>query len=114
VNTPSHFLMTALAGNQLKRRNINISTSGLLLGSIMPDIPLFALTFGYFAYRAWFDPLGPNEFIFGQRYDDLYFLNPFWIAAHNFFHAPFMIAVIGAVGYMALRRQKKWGAFIIE
>jgi hypothetical protein len=112
VNTPSHFLMTALAGDQLKRRNIAVSTSGMLSGSVLPDIPLFVLTFGYFAYRSWFEQFGPDEFIFDQRYDNLYFSNPYWIAAHNLFHAPLVIAMIGLIGYFGMHRKKWWGAFV--
>lgn len=110
MNTHSHFLMTALAGDQLKKRDVPLNNRAFLLGSVMPDIPLFALTLGYFVYRYWFDPIGPGEHIFGPRFDALYFTNPYWIAAHNFFHAPFIIGLMLAAGYVGMKRQKKWAA----
>ncbi|GAB4425195.1 MAG: hypothetical protein Kow0031_04670 [Anaerolineae bacterium] len=109
MNTYSHFLMTALAGDRLKLRNIPVHTKAFLLGSVAPDVPLVALTLGYFAYRYWFDPIQPGEHIFGDRYDNLYFYNPFWIAAHNMLHAPLLIALYAAIGYYATRARKRWG-----
>jgi hypothetical protein len=101
--------MTALAGDRLKKRGLPVHTKAALLGSVMPDVPLFVLTFGYFAYRYWFDPIQSGEHIFGPRFDNLYFTNPFWIAGHNLFHAPLMIAALGTAGYLAARREKPWG-----
>ena len=112
MNTHSHFLITAFAGNRLKNKGLPVHTKGFLLGSVLPDAPLFLFTFGYFAYRYWIDPVGPGEHIFGPRYDNLYFSNPFWIVGHSLFHAPFLIGLMAVAGYLGARRQKKWGNFL--
>lgn len=110
MQTYSHFLMTAVLNDSLKSRGLPVHTKALLLGSFIPDVPLFVLTLGYFAYRAWFDPRLPGEHIFGPRYDTLYFHHPLWITGHNLFHAPLLIALMLVVGYyLGLRPQKKWG-----
>lgn len=111
MQTYSHFLMTAVLNEGLKVRGVTVQPKALLLGSFMPDVPLFLLTLGYFAYRAWFDPRLPGEHIFGARYDNLYFHNPFWITGHNLFHAPVLVGLMLVVGYtVGLRHQKKWAA----
>lgn len=111
MQTYSHLLMTAVLNHGLKSHGIPVHTKALLLGSFMPDVSLFGLTLGYFVYRHWFDPAGSGEHIFGPRYDNLYFHNPFWITGHNLLHAPVLISLMALVGYYAgLRRQKKWGA----
>ena len=110
MQTYSHFLMTAVLNDGLKSRGLPVHTRALLLGSIMPDVSLFVLTLGYFAYRYWIDPRVPGEHIFGPRYDNLYFNNPFWITGHNLFHAPLLIGLMLVSGYyLGLRQQKKWG-----
>ena len=43
----------------------------------------------------------------------LYFTDPLWIAAHNFFHAPFILLVIGLIGYLAQRRSQTWGRYLL-
>ncbi|MBE7472941.1 MAG: metal-dependent hydrolase [Anaerolineales bacterium] len=110
MQTYSHFLMTAVLNDGLKSRGLPVHTKALLFGSFMPDVPLFLLTLGYVAYRAWIDPRLPGEHIFGPRYDNLYFHHPLWITGHNLFHAPVLIALMLGVGYyLGLRQQKKWG-----
>lgn len=110
MQTYSHVLMTAALNGGLKARGIPVHTKALLLGSFMPDLPLFGLTLGYLLYRYWFDPAGSSEHLFGPRYDNLYFHNPFWLTGHNLLHAPVLLSIMALAGYYAgLRRQKKWG-----
>lgn len=109
MRTYSHFLMTAVLNDSLKSRGLPVHTKALLFGSFMPDVPLFVLTLGYFAYRYWFDPLTPGEHIYGPRYDNLYFYHPVWIISHNLLHGPIPLGVIALAGYyFGLRQQKKW------
>jgi membrane-bound metal-dependent hydrolase YbcI (DUF457 family) len=112
MNTYTHFLMTAGLREAIQQRGWKLHGTGALLGSIMPDMPLFALTFGYWGYRALFDPMLPGESPFGAQYDALYFGNPFWIMAHNFFHAPLMVALFAALGYYGMRSEKRWGPLL--
>ncbi len=109
MNTYSHLLITAIARKPFQRRGIPVHTRAALLGSIMPDLPLFALTFGYWIVRAS-NPELVQEGIFGPTYDALYFTNPFWVISHNFFHAPLIIAAIVGLGYYGLRHSKAWGS----
>jgi len=88
MQTYSHFLMTAVAGDVLKKRNVEVRMRALVLGSFMPDVPLYLLGAGYIAWAFWLAPtLGlapvPSEHIFGNTFDTLYFTNPFWMASHN-------------------------------
>ncbi len=108
MNTYSHLLMTAVLREGLKKRDIVVPTKAALLGSVAPDLPLFALTLGYWIGRQ-IKPLPVHEGLFGPGYDALYFSNPFWIVLHNFFHAPIMIALFATLGYVGMRRGKVWG-----
>lgn len=81
-----------------------------MLGSFLPDMPLYILTFGYMGYRRWVAPI--DEFIFGPSYDALYFTNPWWIVSHNLFHAPLVILAMGLAGWWGQRTEKRWGAWL--
>ena len=82
-------------------------TSGwaLLLGSVMPDVPLTIFTIAYFIHWRWFTDR--STFIFGPAYDAIYFENPFMIAAHNLFHAPILILGMALAGYWLMRRSER-------
>jgi hypothetical protein len=91
--------LTAVIDDRLKHR-VPVHTKALLLGAVSPDVPLLLLTLGYMAYRRWLDPLQLHEPIYGPRYDALYFHSPVWITAHNILHAPLLITLMIAVGYL--------------
>jgi membrane-bound metal-dependent hydrolase YbcI (DUF457 family) len=107
VNTPSHFLITLAIKKRRDQQGKPVHGKAFLLGSFLPDMPLFALTIGYMVYRRWFAPI--DEFIFGSTYDALYFTNPWWIAGHNMLHAPLIILAMGAAGWWGVRLAKPWG-----
>jgi hypothetical protein len=109
MQTFSHLLMTAFIGDRLQKREIAVHSRSALLGSLAPDASLYVLTFGYWGYRALFDPIQPGEGPFGPRYDALFFGDPFWIISHNLFHAPLVIIFLAVLGYQAMRRQRSWG-----
>jgi hypothetical protein len=108
--TQSHFLITALLGDRLRRRGVQVRLKGFLLGSFVADVPLTVLTLSYFAYRAWFVALPEGEHIFGPSYDLLYFTNPFWIVWTSLFHAPLLIATMALVGSRTGRPGLYWFA----
>ncbi len=108
MQTYSHFLLTAVLGDRLKKKEITISNKALLIGSFLPDVPLLLLTIGY-AISRQFNPDIPDEFIFGPNYDRLYFENPWWILGHNLFHAPLLIMLYGTIGWFAMKRGRNWG-----
>lgn len=110
MQTYSHLLMTAFAGDRLKKRNVPVSTKALLLGSVLPDLALFALTAWFIVYYRFMAPqVLPDDSVFGTLYDELFFHNPIWIVGHNFFHAPFILAALGVVGYVGARQGWRWG-----
>ncbi len=47
MQTYSHFLLTAVLGDRLKKKETTFSNRALLVGSFMPDVPLLLLTIGY-------------------------------------------------------------------
>ena len=107
MQTQSHFLITAVAGDQLKKRGVKVHQGAFLLGSILPDIPLVLLTFWFLWQQGGLG--GPDSA--GERlYDQNYFYNPVWIAGHNFFHAPFDIALFALFGYWGVKLNLRWGA----
>jgi hypothetical protein len=89
LNPPSHFLVNAVirrhwAGSPRMRG------SAFLLGSVLPDVPLTLLWIGTYSYYRYL--LGDQSFtMMDQRLDQLYFTNPFWIAAHNSLHSPTLL-----------------------
>jgi len=79
VQTYSHALLGFGLKTWLKGRGAAPSWM-LAVGSFAPDIPLVLLTVWFFWDR--------GEITFGRGYDDYYFRNSLWIAAHNLFHSP--------------------------
>lgn len=62
----------------------------------MPDIPLGLLSVGSFVYYRYF--AGQNvESLMPKMFDDLFFNNPWWIAFHNFLHAPVALFIYLAI-----------------
>ena len=108
MQTYSHFLITAVLGDRLKKIETTFSNRALLIGSFMPDVPLLLLTIGYIISRQ----NNTGDAIFGTNYDQLYFTNPWWILGHNLFHAPLLILLYGAVGWVAWKRGRAWGMLL--
>lgn len=113
MQTYSHLLITAVLGDQIRQKRAVNPGTAFLLGSVLPDVPLFFLTAGYFVSRR-VNAGAADEFLFGASFDALYFTNPWWIAAHNLFHAPLLILLYAGVGYGLLRQTahpgwRKWG-----
>lgn len=108
MQTYSHLLVTAVIAVQIEQKRAVKPGKTFLLGSVLPDIPLFSLTAGYIISRQ-VNPGRGDEFLFGASYDALYFTNPWWIAGHNLFHAPLLILLVAAVGYGLLRQTARPG-----
>lgn len=95
MNTPSHFLMTAVLDKSFPR--VPIVKSAFLLGSVAPDLPLWVLSLGGVIYYHWI--LGwEMGAAFQRMFDELFFQHPLWIVPHNFLHAPLiLLAGLGLV-----------------
>lgn len=109
MQTYSHFLMTAalahLGGGG--RRVPALRPGALLLGSVMPDVPLILLTGRYMSRR-----IGPNQApgqLFGSEYDALYFNDPLWISGHNLFHTPPLVLLYLLLGFLLWRHGRRGG-----
>ena len=107
MQTYSHFLLTAVLQNRLQQQGTNREKRSLLLGSVAPDVPLTLISIGYVLDRRFIRPQLPDKTRCSPTYNDLYFNNPWWIAAHNMLHAPLPIMALGLLGYLARRR--RWG-----
>jgi membrane-bound metal-dependent hydrolase YbcI (DUF457 family) len=106
MNTPSHFLMTAALAKALPR--VPIVKTAFLLGSVAPDLPLWLLSLGGMVYYHWILDWSMAG-TFRLMFDRLYFQDPFWIAAHNFLHAPILL-LLGLAGcwYYRHNRGARW------
>jgi len=142
MQTYTHYVMTALINQHLNNRPPTdpsaadqstteqptalppLRSGWLLLGSVMPDVPLILIFFGTFAA----DLLAGNSFAPGDEgavesytgylFRYAFFEDPWVKLAHNLFHAPLMILLYIALGYWLWKRSspsqrqrgQKWGA----
>lgn len=95
MNTFSHLIINAALRKKADRSGI--SRSAFLLSAVVPDVPLGLLSVGFILYQR-FAAEPCTQGVCGAAYDNLYFTNPWWIAAHNFLHSPtalfFYLAVL--------------------
>lgn len=89
-------------------------TFAFLFGSIAPDIPLILLTIAFIAS----DMIAGNDIEPGGAaitsntqylFDTLFYHDPWVKTAHNLFHAPILVVLYTLIGYLAWRRDKRWG-----
>jgi membrane-bound metal-dependent hydrolase YbcI (DUF457 family) len=95
MNTPSHLVINAAIEKKFGKK-AGIVKSAFLWGAVIPDIPFGLLLIGSYVYFG---------LILGQDVSNLmddfihveYYINPWWIAAHNFFHAPLILLTAIAI-----------------
>lgn len=88
MNTPSHLIINAAI--RKRAGGLRIPRSAFLLGAVLPDIPLWLLwvgSYAYFRYALGDTAVTPMD----DMFDGFYFNNPFWIASHNLLHAPILL-----------------------
>lgn len=92
MNPPTHVLINAafrkLAAPQIPARPF-------IIGGFVPDVPLTLLTAGMFVYTR-FVLNGSDAQVratMTQIFDDRYFNDPVWIAAHNVLHSPTLLLI---------------------
>jgi membrane-bound metal-dependent hydrolase YbcI (DUF457 family) len=110
MQTQSHFLMTAALNRVLGRRQVTVRRNAFLLGAVLPDIPFWLLTIAGEIYYRWFAATLTGESPMVYLHMRLYFTDPLWIISHNMFHAPFILLVLGLVGWLGVRNSRAWGA----
>ena len=111
MQTPSHFLLTALYANRTTgQRTLPLHTWALLIGSVLPDIPFTLLTIAGEIWFRWFTPLPvANVSVMEYLHFDLFFRDPLWIVSHNLFHSLVIDGALAGVGYWIWRsRDKRW------
>jgi hypothetical protein len=109
MQTYSHFLLTAVLQKTIFPTEPEAASS-LLAGSVAPDAPLVLLSLGYVADRRYIRPHLPDKTRCSPTYNNLYFSNPWWIAAHNSLHAPLPLFALALFGVLLRRRWLLWFA----
>lgn len=113
MQTYSHLLITAIAGDRLEKRGVAVSKKALLIGAVLPDLALITLTVGFVVYyRAIAPHTYPDATLFGEVYDEYFFHHPLWVISHNFFHAPLILVVLMGIGYWGAQRGARWGRWL--
>lgn len=107
--TTTHVVTNALV--TLRRRPpALLATRGrrwsFIAGGLAPDVGLMVMSVGAAIYYPWLRDLSLEQ-TFRLVYDDLFFTEPIWIAAHNMLHAPLVIAALYLIGRRSTRR---WAA----
>ncbi len=92
MNTPSHFLINAALRPGARSRHAPPRTP-FLVGAVLPDVPLAVLALGTYL-RARLDGVRDTGAVVRDTFDERYFRDLLWIAAHNFFHAPLLLALL--------------------
>lgn len=96
MNTPTHLVVNAALHKRATAGGVAIARSAFLLGAVLPDIPLWLLWTGAYVYYRYVR--GDQSItLMDQRFDQLYFTDPFWITAHNLLHAPLLLLIAMAL-----------------
>ncbi|MCA9942638.1 MAG: metal-dependent hydrolase [Anaerolineales bacterium] len=109
MQTYSHFLLTAVLHKAILPNKPD-AAAGLLAGSFAPDVPLALLSTGYVVDRRFIRRHLPDKTRCSPTYNDLYFNNPWWIAAHNSLHAPLPLFALAMIAILLRRRWLLWFA----
>ncbi len=91
MNTPSHFLINAALRRGTRSRHA-LPRTPFLIGAILPDVPLAVLSLGTYL-RARLDGGLDTGAVMRDAFDERFFREPLWIAAHNLFYGPLLLAV---------------------
>jgi membrane-bound metal-dependent hydrolase YbcI (DUF457 family) len=110
MQTQTHFLLTAALG-QLGRRRARLSPHmpALLVGSVLPDVPLVLLTLLYDAYYRWVAPPAQGKDVHAMLHFSLFYTDPVWIIGHNTLHSLVVTGLLALAGALLGRRGHRWG-----
>ncbi len=122
MQTYSHFLLTAALHQPLMRHKSKrlppLRARALMLGSIMPDIPLTLMAIGCGIYDLLLGvdyTAGEVIFIQGtlnKLFGDWFFTNPLVIVPHNLFQSPILITAYILLGYWLWKRKQAFGSWL--
>ncbi|NJP04697.1 MAG: hypothetical protein HC837_03225 [Chloroflexaceae bacterium] len=108
MNTPSHLIITA--ATQKFYRRTPIVRSAFLLGSVAPDLPLIVLWVSstiHLHYNQGWTIRAAFRYL-----EQLYFVDPIWIAAHNTLHSPTMLVLLLLPLWHYRQRINSWGRWM--
>lgn len=108
MQTPSHFLLTAVLTHNAPTRRPSVHKTALLVGSVLPDVSFTLLTAAYGIYYRWFASQPITGSIMEYLHFDLFYTNPAWIVGHNFFHSLVINGVFLGLGLWGIQRQWRW------
>ncbi len=89
MTTPSHLIITAALAK--RQRKIELPLWAVLVGSVVPDIPIYLLMSGTTLYT-WLQGENLSE-AHEWMAETLFYTSPYWIIPHNFLHAPIILGV---------------------
>lgn len=116
MQTYSHLLLTGAIngrfGHALQTQTRRLPPRALLLGSILPDIPLITLTIVAMGADAVTRALTHTPgALTRQLFRVWFFEDPWVITAYNLFHSPVLLALFMLIGLWAWRRGAGWGGW---
>ena len=107
MQTPTHFILAAALQYPSGRQRIPLSKAGLLLGSVLPDIPFTLLTIVYSLYYRLSGISVPAPSVMEYLHFDLFFNDPVWIIGHNTFHSLFINGGLLILGYWLYKQRQQ-------
>lgn len=89
MNTPAHIVIAASVAKAVPAVPMN---SAFLLGSVAPDLPLYAMSLVGGVYFTRVKKMTSKDAA-DLMFNDLFFKNKAWIAVHNFLHSPLLLGL---------------------
>lgn len=109
MQTPSHFLLTAVIGHKASDYStVIVHHKALLIGSVLPDIPFFLLTAVYEVYFRWVATPPVDGSIMEYLHFELFYTDPVWVIGHNFFHSLVINTALLGLALWGSRRGWRW------
>lgn len=105
MNTPTHIVIAASVARAVPAVPMS---SAFLLGSVAPDLPLYALSLagGFYFTRV---KKMPAKDAADLMFNDLFFKNRVWIIVHNLLHSPLLLILgIVSLGFIVKNAVAAW------
>ena len=90
MNTPAHIVIAASLAKAVPAVPMS---SAFLLGSVAPDLPLYALSLVGGLYYTRVKKMPPKDAA-DLMFNTLFFENKAWIAMHNSLHSPILLVLL--------------------
>lgn len=103
MQTPTHLIMSTALQYPLRRFNIPLSRSGLLIGAVVPDMGLLILSAIYWHIYVQRQQRYTPDTIW-EHLNTLFFTDPIWIFGHNVFHSLVIGSALLAIGWRLIQR----------